>query len=123
MDGDRLPWEIRQPPPDLKFSTEDGEKLWGIQLDKLHVENAGLEPKVVAVQEALRSDLALYAGGLSWIDGEYDERLGEVLRRETCPRKWLGVEPFMRFFCVRRASRISKEFRHFGSKSTMAKYG
>jgi hypothetical protein len=37
-------------------------------------------PPMVAVQEALRSDISIYAGGITWVDAEYDERLGEVLR-------------------------------------------
>lgn len=37
-------------------------------------------PPMLAVQEALRSDVSIYAGGITWVDSEYDERLGEVLR-------------------------------------------
>jgi hypothetical protein len=37
-------------------------------------------PPMVAVQEAIRSDVAVYAGGITWVDAAYDERLGEVLR-------------------------------------------
>jgi hypothetical protein len=37
-------------------------------------------PPMIAVQEAIRSDIAIYAGGITWVDQQYDERLGEVLR-------------------------------------------
>lgn len=37
-------------------------------------------PPLVATQDAVRSDVAVYAGGITWIDNEYDERLGEALR-------------------------------------------
>lgn len=37
-------------------------------------------PPMLAVQEAIRSDISIYAGGVTWVDREYDERLGEVLR-------------------------------------------
>lgn len=37
-------------------------------------------PPMLAVQEALRSDISIYAGGVTWVDADYDERLGEVLR-------------------------------------------
>lgn len=37
-------------------------------------------PPMVAVQEAIRGDVSIYAGGITWVDAEYDERLGEVLR-------------------------------------------
>ena len=38
------------------------------------------DPPMLAVQEALRSDIGLYPGAVTWIDAQYDERLGEVLR-------------------------------------------
>ena len=39
-----------------------------------------VNPPMVAVQEAVRSDISVYAGGITWVDADYDERLGEVLR-------------------------------------------
>ena len=39
-----------------------------------------VDPPIVAVQEAIRSDISIYAGGITWVDADYDERLGEVLR-------------------------------------------
>lgn len=38
------------------------------------------DPPMVATQEAVRSDVQLFAGGVTWVDSEYDERLGEALR-------------------------------------------
>lgn len=40
-------------------------------------------PPMVAVQEAIRGDISIYAGGITWVDAQYDERLGEVLRPLT----------------------------------------
>lgn len=40
-------------------------------------------PPMIAVQEAIRSDIQLFAQGITWVDAEYDERLGEVLRPLT----------------------------------------
>lgn len=40
-------------------------------------------PPMIAVQEAIRSDVAIYAGGITWVDASYDEKLGEVLRPIT----------------------------------------
>jgi len=37
-------------------------------------------PPMVATKDAVRSDMALYAGGVTWVDNEYDEKLGEALR-------------------------------------------
>jgi len=39
-----------------------------------------VDPPMIAVQEAIRSDISIYAGGITWTDADYDERLGEVLR-------------------------------------------
>jgi hypothetical protein len=39
-----------------------------------------VDPPMIAVQEAVRSDVSIYAGGITWVDADYDERLGEVLR-------------------------------------------
>lgn len=51
-------------------------------------------PPMIAVQDALRSDLSVYAGGVTWVDAEYDERLGEVLRPLTQDKSGipLGLE-------------------------------
>lgn len=40
-------------------------------------------PPMLAVQEAIRSDISVFPGGITWVDAEYDERLGEVLRPLT----------------------------------------
>ena len=40
-------------------------------------------PPMVATEDAVRSDVSLYAGGISWVDQDYDERLGAALRPIT----------------------------------------
>jgi hypothetical protein len=47
-------------------------------------------PPMIAVQEAIRSDVAIYAGGITWVAAEYDERLGEVLRPMTHDKSGLA---------------------------------
>lgn len=42
-----------------------------------------VDPPMLAVREALRSDVSIYAGGITWVAQEYDERLGEALRPLT----------------------------------------
>jgi hypothetical protein len=39
-----------------------------------------VDPPMVAIADAIRGDIPLYAGGITIADMEYDERLGEVLR-------------------------------------------
>ena len=41
------------------------------------------DPPMIAVTDAIRGDIALYSGGVTTADIEYDERLGEVLRPIT----------------------------------------
>ena len=42
-----------------------------------------VNPPMVATEQAIRSDVALYAGGLTYVDMEYDERTGAALRALT----------------------------------------
>ena len=37
-------------------------------------------PPMVATKDVVRSDMAIYAGGVSWVDRDYDERLGDAIR-------------------------------------------
>jgi len=39
-----------------------------------------VNPPVVATEDVVRSDVAIYAGGITWVDMEYDEKLGQALR-------------------------------------------
>jgi hypothetical protein len=48
-------------------------------------------PPMIAVQEAIRSDVAIYAGGITWVDKDYDERLGEVLRPLTQDKSGMPI--------------------------------
>lgn len=58
----------------------DARLIQSMTLTLLEAGEKYTNPPMVAVQEALRSDVALYAGGITWVDAQYDERLGEVLR-------------------------------------------
>lgn len=48
-------------------------------------------PPLLGVQEAIRSDIQVFAGGITWVDAEYDERLGEVLRPLTQDLRGLPI--------------------------------
>ena len=39
-----------------------------------------MNPPLVATEQVVRSDMALFAGGVTWVDKDYDERLGAALR-------------------------------------------
>lgn len=42
-----------------------------------------VNPPMVATVDAIRSDVSIYAGGITWVDNEYDEKLGSALRPVT----------------------------------------
>lgn len=42
-----------------------------------------VNPPVVVVEQAVRSDVSLYSGGLTYVDMEYDERTGAAVRALT----------------------------------------
>lgn len=58
----------------------DARLLQAMTYTLLEAGEKSVNPPLVAVQEAIRSDVGLYAGGVTWVDAAYDERLGEVLR-------------------------------------------
>lgn len=61
----------------------DARLIQAMSYTLLEAGEKATSPPVVATQDAVRSDVALYAGGITWIDSEYDERLGEALRPLT----------------------------------------
>ncbi len=50
-----------------------------------------VDPSMIAVGDAIRGDIALYPGGVTNVDAEYDERLGEVLRPVTRDRGGMPI--------------------------------
>jgi hypothetical protein len=58
----------------------DGRLLQAMTLTLLEAGEMAVRPPMVAVREAIRSDIQIFSGGITSVDAEYDERLGEVLR-------------------------------------------
>lgn len=61
----------------------DARLLQAMTLTLLEAGEKATNPPMVAVGEAIRSDISIFAGGVTYVDAEYDERLGEVLRPIT----------------------------------------
>lgn len=61
----------------------DGRLLQAMTLTLLEAGEMAVRPPMIATKDAIRSDVQLFAGGITWADSEYDERLGEVLRPLT----------------------------------------
>lgn len=58
----------------------DARLLQSMTFTLLEAGEKATSPPIIATQNAVRSDVALYAGGITWVDQDYDERLGEALR-------------------------------------------
>jgi hypothetical protein len=58
----------------------DARLLQAMTFTLLEAGEKATSPPIIATQNVVKSDVALYAGGITWIDEEYDERLGTALR-------------------------------------------
>ena len=61
----------------------DARLLQAMTYTLLEAGEKQVNPPMIAVQEAIRSDVSIFAGGITWVDAAYDEKLGEVLRPLT----------------------------------------
>ena len=61
----------------------DSRLIQAMTFTLLEAGEKATNPPMVATQDAVRSDVSTYAGGLTWVDYEYDERLGDALRPIT----------------------------------------
>lgn len=66
--------------PATVVSIPDARLLQRITLTLLEAGEKAVNPPMVATKEAIRSDIQIYPGGVTWADIDYDERLGEALR-------------------------------------------
>lgn len=66
--------------PTTIASISDARMLQDMTRTILEAGEKAVDPPMVATQEAVRSDLALFAGGVTYVDAAYDERLGAALR-------------------------------------------
>lgn len=68
----------------------DARLLQQMTLVLLEAGETAIKPPMIATEEAVRSDVQLFAGGLTWVSDEYDEKLGEALRPITQDRSGLA---------------------------------
>lgn len=66
--------------PPTVASLPDARSLQTMALTLLEAGEKAVDPPMLAVGDAIRSDINLYASGITSVDADYDERLGEVLR-------------------------------------------
>jgi len=64
------------------------------------IQDAGeraLSPPIKATEEAVRGDIELFAGGRTWVDREYDERLGPAIEAiKLGENPGIGIELLLR---------------------------
>lgn len=72
----------------------DGRLLQAMTRTLLEAGEKATNPPMLAVQNAVRSDINIYAGGVTWVDSVYDGKLHEVLAPLTQDFRGLpeGVE-------------------------------
>lgn len=58
----------------------DARLIQSMTLVLLEAGEKATNPPMVATQDVVRSDISIYAGGVTWVDRDYDERLGSALR-------------------------------------------
>lgn len=66
--------------PGATIAYRDARLLQRITLTLLEAGEKVVDPPSVGVAEAIAGGVNLYAGGHTWLDAEYDERLGEAIR-------------------------------------------
>lgn len=77
--------------PAIIVALPDARTLQEMTFTLLEAGEKAVTPPLLGVQGALRSDVNVMAGGLTWVDREYDERLGEVLRPLTIDKSGIPM--------------------------------
>ena len=77
--------------PAVTIGLPDARLLQAMTLTTLEASEKFANPPMIATEEAIRSDLNLLAGGTTWVDREYDEKLGEALRPLYTPSAGQGL--------------------------------
>lgn len=69
--------------PTTVAALPDARLIQQMTLVLLEAGEKAVNPPLVATQDVVRSDIMQFAGGITWVDAEYDERLGDALRPMT----------------------------------------
>ncbi len=80
--------------PASVIALPDARLLQDITRTLLEAGQKAVDPPMAAVGEAISGPVNLYAGGVTWLDAEYDERLGGALRQaqDIAPNLGWGVD-------------------------------
>lgn len=61
----------------------DARLIQAMTATLLEAGEKAVNPPMWAQQEVIRSDISIYAGGITWVDREYDERMGQPINLLT----------------------------------------
>jgi len=76
--------------PATQIALPDARLLQQMTLTALEASQKAVDPPLLATGDVIRGDVNAYAGGITIIDRDYDERLGEALRPMTIDKSGLG---------------------------------
>ena len=69
----------------------EGRLLQAMTLTLLEAGEKAVNPPLIATKDVVKSDMQQFPGGVTWVDAEYDERLGEALRAMNIDVKGLPI--------------------------------
>ena len=82
--------------PTAIVALPDARMLQQMTLTLIEIGQKIVDPPMIAVGDAIQGGTNLYAGAINWVDPDYDERTGEVLRPITLNGEGLQWGPSMR---------------------------
>ncbi len=66
--------------PAVTAGLADARLIQSMTVTLLEAGEMAVRPPMIATVEAVRSDMQIFSGGTTWVEAEYDEKLGEALR-------------------------------------------
>lgn len=83
--------------PAAMTSLPDARTLQAMARVMLEAAEKAVDPPMKAQEQAVRGEINLHGGGITWVDAEYDERLGPTIEPLVNPGNvGLGVDMMMR---------------------------
>lgn len=77
--------------PAVTAALPEARLLQAMTLTLLEAGEKAVNPPLIATKDVVKSDMQMFPGGTTWIDAEYDERLGEALRAMNIDVKGLPI--------------------------------